>query len=53
MAAIFGSYEGNDFRKGVKETKKIDRFEKCTAKRNFIVPAGNMNGTPTEAENSA
>ena len=48
MAAIYGSYEGNDFRKGVKETKKIDRMEKCTAKRSFIVPAGNLNGTPSE-----
>ena len=53
MAAIYGSYEGNDFRKGVKETKKIDRMEKCTAKRSFIVPAGNLNGTPTEADNTA
>ena len=53
MAAIYGTYEGQDFRKGVKETKKIDRMEKCTAKRSFIVPAGNMNGTPTEAENTA
>ena len=53
MAAIYGSYEGNDFRKGVKETKKIDRMEKCTAKRSFIVPAGNLNGTPSEADNTA
>lgn len=53
MSAIFGSYEGDDFRKGVKETKSIDRMEKCTAKRNFIVPAGNMNGTPSEADKTA
>lgn len=53
MAAIYGSYEGNDFRKGVKETKRIDRMEKCTAKRSFIVPAGNLNGTPSEADNTA
>lgn len=53
MSAIFGTYEGNDFRKGVKETKSIDRMEKCTAKRNFIVPAGNMNGTPSEADKTA
>ena len=53
MAAIYGSYEGNDFRKGVKETKKIDRMEKCTAKRSFIVPAGNLNGTPSEVDNTA
>lgn len=53
MSAIFGSYEGNDFRKGVKEVKSLDRMEKCTAKRNFIVPAGNSNGTPTEADKTA
>jgi hypothetical protein len=53
MSAIFGSYEGNDFRKGVKKAEALDRFEKCTAKRNFIVPAGNSNGTPTEADKTA
>jgi hypothetical protein len=53
MSAMFGSYEGNDFRKGVKETKSIDRMEKVTAKRSFIVPAGNSNGTPTEADKTA
>ena len=53
MSAIFGSYEGTDFRNGVKEAKAIDRMEKCTAKRNFIVPAGNQNGTPTEADQTA
>jgi hypothetical protein len=53
MSAIFGSYEGNDFRKGVKETKSIDRMEPCVAKRNFIVPAGNVNGTPSEADKTA
>lgn len=53
MSAMFGSYEGNDFRKGVKETKSIDRFNKYTATRTFIVPAGNRNGTPTEADKTA
>lgn len=53
MSAMFGSYEGNDFRKGVKETKSIDRFNKYVAKRSFIVPAGNKNGTPTEADKTA
>ena len=53
MSAIFGSYDGNDFRKGVKEVKNLDRFEKVTARRNFIVPAGNSNGTPTEADKTA
>jgi len=41
MSAIFGSYDGDDFRKGVKDVKSIDRMEKVTAKRSFIVPAGN------------
>lgn len=53
MSAMFGSYEGNDFRNGVKDAKMIDRFEKVVAKRSFIVPAGNMNGTPTEANRTA
>ena len=53
MSAILGSYEGNDFRKGVKETKTIDRTEKVIAPRSFIVPAGNQNGTPTEADKTA
>lgn len=52
MSATFGSYEGNDFRKGVKDVKMLDRMEPVTAKRNFIVPAGNANGTPTEADNT-
>lgn len=53
MSAMLGSYEGSDFRKGVKETKSIDRFNKYTANRTFIVPAGNRNGTPTEADKTA
>ena len=53
MSAIFGSYDGDDFRKGVKDVKSIDRMEKVTAKRSFIVPAGNQNGTPTEADRTA
>jgi hypothetical protein len=53
MSAVYGSYEGSDFRKGVKETKSIDRMEKCKAKRSFIVPAGNQNGTPYEADKTA
>lgn len=48
MSAMLGSYEGNDFTSGVKETKRIDRTEKCVAKRSFIVPAGNSEGTPSE-----
>lgn len=53
MSAIFGSYDGNDFTNGIKEVKSLDRFEKCTAKRSFIVPAGNSNGTPSEADKTA
>lgn len=50
LSATFGSYEGNDFRKGVKDVKVLTRTEKVPAKRSFIVPAGNSNGVPTEAE---
>lgn len=53
MSATFGSYEGSDFRNGVKDVTSIDRTEKCIAKRSFIVPAGNQNGTPSEADRSA
>jgi hypothetical protein len=53
MSAMFGGYEGNDFKKGVKEAKSIDRMEKVTAKRSFIVPAGNQNGVPSEADKTA
>lgn len=53
MSAMLGSYEGSDFTKGVKETKRIDRTEKCTAKRSFIVPAGNSKGVPSEGDTSA
>lgn len=53
LSATFGAYEGNDFRKGVKDVKTLDRMEPVTAKRSFIVPAGNANGTPTEADKTA
>lgn len=53
MSAIFGAGEDGDIRKGVKEAKAIDRLEKVTAKRNFIVPAGNSKGTPSEADKTA
>lgn len=53
LSATFGAYEGNDFRSGVKDVTALDRTEKVIAKRNFIVPAGNSNGTPSEAEQSA
>lgn len=53
MSAMLGSYDGGDFTKGVKETKRIDRTEKCTAKRSFIVPAGNSRGVPSEGDTTA
>ena len=53
LSATFGAYEGNDFRKGVKDVNTLDRMEAVTAKRSFIVPAGNSNGTPTEADKVA
>lgn len=53
MSAIFGAGENGDIRKGVKEAKTIDRLEKVIAKRNFIVPAGNSKGTPSEADKTA
>lgn len=53
MSAMLGSYNGGDFTKGIKETKRIDRAEKCTAKRSFIVPAGNSKGVPSEGDTTA
>lgn len=53
MSMMFGGYDENDTNNGVKETKVIDRMEKVFAKRNFIVPAGNSEGTPSEADKSA
>ena len=53
MSAMLGSYDGDDFKSGVKETKTLDRTEKCIAPRSFIVPAGNQNGVPTEADKTA
>lgn len=49
MAAMFG-VEGNDFTKGLKQVKKLDRTTKQTATRSFIVPGGNANGFPSEAD---
>lgn len=53
MSAMLGSYSGNDFTNGIKKTTKLDRMEKCTAKRSFIVPAGNSGGVPSEGESTA
>ena len=53
MSAMLGSYEGNDFTRGVKDTKRIDRTERCTAERSFIVPAGNSKGVPSEGDLTA
>ena len=50
MATIWGGETGKS---GVKEANVIDRFEKITAKRNFIVPAGNSEGAPSEGNVTA
>lgn len=52
MSAIWGGTKG-DLKNGVKDTHMIDRFEKITAKRSFIIPAGNQEGTPTEGNITA
>lgn len=51
MSAMLGS-GGVNFLKGVKDTHKIDRTEKCIAERSFIVPAGNSIGVPSEGDNT-
>lgn len=52
MAAIWAG-ENGDLKNGVKDTTMIDRMEKITAKRSFIVPAGNQDGTPSEGNVTA
>lgn len=52
MAAIWAGEHG-DLKNGVKDTTMIDRMEKITAKRNFIIPAGNHEGTPSEGNITA
>ena len=49
MAAIWAG-ENGDLKNGVKDAKKIDRFQKYTASKAFIVPAGNHEGAPTEGD---
>lgn len=53
MSLMFGAYDEGDIKSGVKDAKTIDRMESVIAKRSFIVPAGNQNGTPTEANKTA
>lgn len=53
MSAMFGASGNKELVNGVKETKKIDRTEKCIAKRSFIVPAGNSKGVPSEGDMTA
>ena len=53
MSAMLGASKDKDFTKGVKDTKRIDRTEKCTATRSFIVPAGNSAGVPSEGDITA
>lgn len=50
MATIWGGAEGKS---GVKDATVIDRMEKITAKRSFIVPAGNSEGAPSEGNVTA
>lgn len=52
MAAIWAG-ENGDLKNGVKDTTKIDRMEKIVAKRNFIIPAGNHEGIPSEGNVTA
>lgn len=52
MAAIWAG-ENGDLKNGVKDAKQIDRFQKYTAAKAFIVPAGNHEGTPTEGDGTA
>lgn len=52
MAAIWAGEHG-DLKNGVKDTTMIDRMEKIVAKRSFIVPAGNREGTPSEGNITA
>lgn len=52
MSAIWAGTKG-DLKNGVKDTHMIDRMEKITAKRSFIIPAGNQEGTPTEGNVTA
>ena len=49
MAAMFGA-DGSEFSKANKPVKKLDRTTKHTAARSFIVPGGNSNGFPSEAD---
>lgn len=53
MSAMLGASKDKDFTKGVKDTKRIDRTEKCTATRSFIIPAGNSAGVPSEGDITA
>ena len=52
MAAIWAGEHG-DLKNGVKDTTMIDRMEKIVAKRSFIIPAGNHEGTPSEGNVTA
>lgn len=52
MAAIWAGEEGN-LKNGVKDTTIIKRMEPIVAKRNFIVPAGNSKGIPSEGVTTA
>lgn len=51
MSAVWGG--GDSISDGIKETSYIDRFIPFEAKRNFIVPAGNQDGVPSEGDMTA
>lgn len=52
MSAIWAGTKG-DLKNGVKDTHIVDRMEKITAKRSFIIPAGNQEGVASEGNTSA
>ena len=52
MAAIWAGEDGN-LKNGVKDTTIIKRMEPIVAKRNFIIPAGNSEGIPSEGVTTA
>lgn len=51
MAALWAG--GNSPAEAVQDTDVVNRYNKYTAKRNFIVPAGNSEGIPSEGEVTA
>ena len=44
---------GNNPQESVQDTSIVNRYKKHTAKKNFIVPAGNAEGVPSEGDTTA